>query len=468
VSDDQLERFRASGWHAARVDGHDPQAIALAIENARAATDRPSLIACRTIIGYGAPGKAGTAATHGSPLGEDEVKGARERLGWRHAPFEVPKPILASWRATGSRHAAAYERWQAAAERLDPAPREHLTAPINAEVGEKIAAAVRALKSDFGREAAKLATRQSSQKVLEKLVPVVPGLIGGSADLTGSNGTLTKLHTVVKPGDFSGNYIHYGVREHGMAAAMNGLSLHGGIVPYGGTFLVFSDYCRPSIRLSALMGKRVIYVMTHDSIGLGEDGPTHQPVEQLAALRAMPNINVFRPADSVECAECWEIALGTETTPSILALTRQGLPLLRTAHTDENLSRKGAYVLIEPKGRRDVTLIGTGSEVSLAVTAAKALQEQGIEAAVVSMPCWELFVDQDQGYQDAVLGTVPRVGVEAAVEFGWQKWLGPKGIFVGMHGFGASAPGEELYKHFGITAAAVEAAAHHLVGKSKK
>ncbi|HSA66433.1 MAG TPA: transketolase, partial [Methyloceanibacter sp.] len=468
VSDDQLERFRASGWHAARVDGHDPQAIALAIENARAATDRPSLVACRTVIGYGAPKKQGTAATHGSPLGEDEVKAARERLGWRHAPFEVPKPILASWRAAGSRHAAAYERWQDAAERLDPSAQEHLTDPIDGEVRAKIASAVRALKSDFSREAAKLATRQSSQKVLENILAVVPGLIGGSADLTGSNGTLTKLHTVVKPGDFSGNYIHYGVREHGMAAAMNGLSLHGGIVPYGGTFLVFSDYCRPSIRLSALMGKRVIYVMTHDSIGLGEDGPTHQPVEQLAALRAMPNINVFRPADSVECAECWEIALGTEATPSILALTRQGLPLLRTAHTDENLSRKGAYVLIEPKGRRDVTLIGTGSEVSLAVTAAKALQGQGIEAAVVSMPCWELFVDQDQGYQDAVLGTVHRVGVEAAVEFGWQKWLGTEGIFVGMHGFGASAPGEELYKHFGITAVAVEAAAHQLIGKSKK
>jgi transketolase len=298
-------------------------------------------------------------------------------------------------------------------------------------------------------------------------VPVVPGLIGGSADLTGSNGTLTKLHTIIKPGDFSGNYVHYGVREHGMAAAMNGLALHGGIVPYGGTFLVFSDYCRPSIRLSALMGKRVIYVMTHDSIGLGEDGPTHQPVEQLAALRAMPNINVFRPADSVECAECWEIAFQTGATPSIVALTRQGLPLLRTAHTGENLSAKGAYVLIEPKGRRDVTLIATGSEVSLAATAAKELSGDGIEAAVVSMPCWELFESQDQGYQDAVLGSAPRVGVEAAVEFGWQKWLGPKGIFVGMHGFGASAPAEELYKHFGITVAAVMTAARDVIGKSQ-
>jgi len=468
VSDDQIERFRASGWHTAKVNGHDPEAVALAVANAKSATDQPSLIACRTVIGYGAPNKQGTAATHGSPLGEEEIKGAREKLGWHHAPFEVPKPILMSWRAIGTRNATAFERWQAAFKRLDPAGRAHIIDPIDKDVRGQIAAAVKTLKSDFSRGAAKLATRQSSQKVLEKLVPIVPGLIGGSADLTGSNGTLTKLQTIVKPGDFSGNYVHYGVREHGMAAAMNGLALHGGIVPYGGTFLVFSDYCRPSIRLSAVMGKRVIYVMTHDSIGLGEDGPTHQPVEQLAALRAMPNINVLRPADSVECAECWELALGTEATPSIVALTRQRLPLLRTAHTNENLSARGAYVLVEAKGRRDVTLIATGSEVSLAVAAAKTLQGEGIEAAVVSMPCWELFAGQDQGYQDAVLGTAPRVGVEAAVDFGWQKWLGPRGIFIGMHGFGASAPSEELYKHFGITAAAVETVARDLVGKPKK
>ena len=468
VSDDQIERFRASGWHTAKVNGHDPEAVALAVANAKSATDQPSLIACRTVIGYGAPNKQGTAATHGSPLGEEEIKGAREKLGWHHAPFEVPKPILMSWRAIGTRNATAFERWQAAFKRLDPAGRAHIIDPIDNDVRGQIAAAVKTLKSDFSRGAVKLATRQSSQKVLEKLVPIVPGLIGGSADLTGSNGTLTKLQTIVKPGDFSGNYVHYGVREHGMAAAMNGLALHGGIVPYGGTFLVFSDYCRPSIRLSAVMGKRVIYVMTHDSIGLGEDGPTHQPVEQLAALRAMPNINVLRPADSVECAECWELALGTEATPSIVALTRQRLPLLRTAHTNENLSARGAYVLVEAKGRRDVTLIATGSEVSLAVAAAKTLQGEGIEAAVVSIPCWELFAGQDQGYQDAVLGTAPRVGVEAAVDFGWQKWLGPRGIFIGMHGFGASAPFEELYKHFGITAAAVETVARDLVGKPKK
>jgi transketolase len=467
VSDDQLERFRASNWHTARVDGHDAEAVALAIANAKSVTDRPSLIACRTIIGYGAPTKAGTAATHGSPLGEEEIMGARARLDWRHAPFEVPKRIVKSWREAGARHRAAYDAWSKAASRLDAASRAGLTDPIDEEVKGKIGAAIGAAKAAFVKDGAKLATRQSSQKVLEALVPVVPGLVGGSADLTGSNGTLTKLHSLVKPGDFAGTYIHYGVREHAMAAAMNGLALHGGIVPYGGTFLVFSDYCRPSIRLSALMGKRVIYVMTHDSIGLGEDGPTHQPVEQLAALRAMPNLYVMRPADSVECAECWEIALLSTKTPSILALTRQGLPLLRSSDGKENLSAKGAYVLVEAEGKRDVTLIGTGSELMLAVEAGNALAKEGIRAAIVSMPCWELFEAQDAAYRDQVLGQAPRVAVEAAVEFGWSKWVGAGGAFVGMHGFGASAPAQHLYKHFGITAEAVASAAKDVIGRKK-
>jgi transketolase len=468
VSDDQLERFRASNWHTARVDGHDMEAVALAIENAKSVTDRPSLIACRTIIGYGAPSKAGTASTHGAPLGADEVKGARERLNWHYAPFEVPEHILASWREAGARHRAAYEAWSKDASRLDHSARAGLTDPIDAGVKSKIEAAIAAAKSAFSQEGAKLATRQSSQKVLEKLVPVVPGLVGGSADLTGSNGTVTKLHSLVKPREFGGNYIHYGVREHGMAAAMNGMALHGGIVPYGGTFLVFSDYCRPSIRLAAMMGQRVIYVMTHDSIGLGEDGPTHQPVEQLAALRAMPNLNVMRPSDSVECAECWEIALLAKSTPSILALTRQGVPLLRNADTKENLSAKGAYVLIEAAGARDVTLIGTGSELVLAVEAAGKLAEQGIKAAVVSMPCWELFDAEPDAYRNEVLGTAPRVAVEAASEFGWAKWIGPDGAFIGMHGFGASAPAQDLYKHFGITAEAVALAAIEVLGRKSR
>jgi transketolase len=465
VSDDQLERFRASGWHVAAVNGHDPAAVALAIENARAVSDQPSMIACRTVIGYGAPNKAGTASTHGAPLGEEEVAGAREKLGWPHAPFEVPEEVLKRWRAAGMRNRAAYDKWMEAAGRLDATSRARLTDPIDAKVGEDIVRAVAGIKTDFAAEGAKLATRQSSQKVLERLMPVVPGLIGGSADLTGSVGTLTKQHGIVGPGDFAGSYIHYGVREHAMAAAMNGLALHGGLVPYGGTFLVFSDYCRPSIRLSALMEQRVIYVMTHDSIGLGEDGPTHQPVEQLASLRAMPQLRVMRPADSVETAECWELALLSKDRPTIMALTRQGVPLLRTTPTDDNLSAKGAYVLIEPEGGRDVTLLATGSEVSLAVDAAKRLQEEGIRAAVVSMPCWKLFEAQDAAYRAAVLGTVPRVGVEAAVAFGWDKWLGEHGAFIGMRGFGASAPAQDLYKHFGITPEAIAAAARDLVAR---
>jgi transketolase len=463
VSDDQLQRFSASGWHTAAVDGHDPEAVALAIENARNVTDQPSILACRTVIGYGAPNKQGTSSTHGSPLGDEEIACARESLGWSYPPFVVPYEILAVWREAGKRNRSAFDRWTEAAAKLDPDALTHLVDPVDTKVAAAISEAVAAIKADFAAEGAKLATRQSSQKVLERLVPVVPGLVGGSADLTGSVGTLTKQHGIVKTGDFAGNYIHYGVREHAMGAAMNGMALHGGIVPYAGTFLVFSDYCRPAIRLSALMEQRVVYVMTHDSIGLGEDGPTHQPVEQLAALRAIPNLNVMRPADSVECAECWDIALKSKSSPAIMTLTRQGLPLLRTAPTNENLCAKGAYVLIEPGGARDVTLLATGSEVSLAVEAAKLLGAAGVKAAVVSMPCWELFEAQEPAYKDAVLGSAPRVGVEAAVEFGWQEWLGPKGAFVGMHGFGASAPAGELYKHFGITPEAVAAAARELI-----
>ncbi|MEM8643783.1 MAG: transketolase, partial [Pseudomonadota bacterium] len=404
VSDNQLQRFGASGWHTAAVDGHDPEAVALAIENARSVTDQPSIIACRTVIGYGAPNKQGTASTHGAPLGDEEIAGARDALGWPHAPFVVPEEILAAWREAGQRNRAAFERWTETASKLDSEALAHLVDPVDERVTAAISEAVAGIKADFVAEGAKLATRQSSQKVLERLVPIVPGLVGGSADLTGSVGTLTKQHGTVKTGDYAGNYIHYGVREHAMGAAMNGMALHGGIVPYAGTFLVFSDYCRPAIRLSALMEQRVVYVMTHDSIGLGEDGPTHQPVEQLAALRAIPNLNVMRPADSVECAECWEVALNSKSTPTIMTLTRQGLPLLRTDATSDNLCARGAYVLIEPKGGRDITLLSTGSEVSLAVEASKALGAKGVKTAVVSMPCWELFEAQDSDYKEAVLG----------------------------------------------------------------
>jgi transketolase len=464
VSDDQLARFAASGWAAQRIDGHDPVAIAGAIEWARRA-DKPSLIACRTIIGYGAPAKQGKASTHGEPLGADEIKGARELLGWPYPPFEIPADVLGAWRAIGARGAEKRKGWEQRAHGLNPAQRASFGKPLDAAALKAAADAVAAVKSEFIATPPKLATRVASQKVLEKLVPVLPCLIGGSADLTGSNGTRTKHHTPVSAGSFGGNYIHYGVREHGMAAAMNGMALHGGIVPYGATFLTFTDYCRASIRLSALMQQQVVYVMTHDSIGLGEDGPTHQPVEHLASLRAMPNLNVFRPADPVEVAECWLLALEHVKTPSILALTRQAVPLLRTAGIGENLSAKGAYVLAETDGKRDATLLATGSEVGLAMEARKLLAEAGVAAAVVSMPCWELFAAQPVAYRQAVLGSAPRVGVEAAVAFGWERWLGEKGVFVGMDGFGASAPAPQLFEHFGITAAHVAAAARKLVGR---
>jgi transketolase len=464
VSDDQLKRFEACGWETSRVDGHDGQVVAAALKAAKG-SDKPSFIACKTIIGYGSPGKEGTAATHGAPLGHDEIAATREKIGWPHAPFDVPAEVLDTWRAAGARGAAERSAWEARAASLGAQEIARLSDPVDADVVKAITAAVAELKADFSSQAPKLATRVSSQKVLEKLVPLVPGIVGGSADLTGSVGALTSHHSDMKPNDFSGTYIRYGVREHGMAAAMNGMALHGGIVPYGATFLVFTDYCRPSIRLSALMQQRVIYVMTHDSIGLGEDGPTHQPVEHLASLRAMPNLNVFRPADALECAECWEVALTTPGTPSILALTRQGLATLRTQSETDNLCARGAYVLREAEGARDVTVLATGSEVEIAVSAAEALGKEGIRAAVVSMPCWEVFEAQDESYRSEVLGTAPRVGVEAACGLGWDKWTGPGGAFIGMSGFGASAPIDDLYTHFGITAEAVAKAAKRVCGK---
>ena len=463
-SDDQLKRFEACGWDTAHVDGHDMEGVADAIEEARG-SDKPTLIACKTVIGFGAPNKQGTSATHGAPLGSDEIAATREVLGWPYPPFEIPQDILDEWRAAGARGSMARAGWEKAASKLGAAERASMHDPIGDDALSRISAAVREIKTAFFKEASPLATRVSSQKVLEKLVPVVTSLVGGSADLTGSVGTKVSTHSPVRSDDFSGTYLHYGVREHGMAAAMNGMALHGGFVPYSGTFLVFTDYCRPSIRLSALMGIRVIYVMTHDSIGLGEDGPTHQPVEHLASLRAMPNLNVLRPADAAECAECWEIALSSKSTPSILSLTRQNLPFLRGEDSSDNLSARGGYVLREADGARDVTLIATGSEVSLALEAAEALAGEGCNAAVISMPCWELFTAQSDDYRAQILGQAPRIGVEAACGFGWEKWIGGDGIFIGMPGFGASAPITELYTHFGITSDAVVKAAKSLIEK---
>ena len=462
TSDDQVGRFEACGWHVLEVDGHDPAALAAAMQ-AACGSSRPSMIACRTVIGYGAPTKAGTAATHGAPLGDEEIAGARRQLNWEQPPFVIPDEVAKAWRKAGARGAADADAWEARLADAESGVRAQFQRAVDGALPAELADAVAALKRQFAADAPKMATRQASGKVLDRLTEVVPELAGGSADLTGSNNTRAAGHSDVAAGEFSGGYIRYGVREHGMAAAMNGMALHGGLIPYGGTFLVFTDYARPAIRLSALMGQRAIYVMTHDSIGLGEDGPTHQPVEHLAALRAMPNLNVFRPCDAVETAECWELALQARSGPSVLALTRQGLPTLRTVHRDENICARGAYRLSGPDAGRQVTLLASGSEVSIAVEAQAFLQKDGIAAAVVSMPCWELFERQPDDYRAAVLGDAPRIACEAASGFGWNRWTGEGGGFVGMQGFGASAPAAHLYEHFGITAEAVAGAARNLV-----
>ena len=450
VSDDQLARFAASQWHVQRIDGHCPDEIAAAITLANA-SGKPSLIACKTIIGFGAPNKQGTAATHGAALGAAEIAATREALEWPHAPFEIPADIASAWGAVGSKGSAAQDAWQ---ERLVASGKKAEFDRLSAgTLPDGWKDTLNAFKKKLSEDKPGWASRKSSQEVLNVLADAIPEMIGGSADLTGSNLTKAKSQQSVTSDDFSGAYMHYGVREHAMGAAMNGIALHGGFVPYGGTFFVFTDFCRPSIRLSALMEQRVIYVMTHDSIGLGEDGPTHQPIEHLAALRCMPNLNTFRPCDAVETAECWAISLETEKTPSVHCLSRQGLPVLRTTHTDENLSAKGGYVLAEADGERAVTLIATGSEVGLAMEARAELQKEGIYTAVVSMPCTELFDAQDADYKNSVLQpATQRVAIEAGMNFGWERYIGSEGIFVGMNSFGASAPAGDLFPHFKITA----------------
>ena len=450
-SEDVLKRFQAYGWAVRRVDGHDAGELAAAMSWAMR-NRKPTLIACRTIIGLGAPTKAGTAGSHGAPLGAAEAAAAKQALGWTAAPFEVPADIKALWEAAGRRGAGARRSWL---KRIAKHPqRTEFERAMAGRLPEAWNEALSTLRAQIAADKPKLATRVSSQKALEALVPSVPEMVGGSADLTGSNNTNVKGVPAIAPGNFSGRFVHWGVREHGMAAAMNGMALHGGIIPYSGTFLVFSDYLRPAVRLAALMRQRVIHVLTHDSIGLGEDGPTHQPVEHLASFRAMPNVHVFRPADAMETAECWELALRRADGPSLLALSRQNLPTLRT-DTAENRSARGGYVLAEADGARQATLIATGSEVSLAMTARDALQAAGIATAVVSLPCWELFAAQDDAYRAGVLGSAPRFGIEAAIGFGWERWLGADGVFIGMLGFGASAPADDLFKHFGITPEAV-------------
>jgi transketolase len=462
VSDDVVKRVAAHNWAVREVDGHDPEQLAAAL-SAATRSRKPTMIVCRTIIGLGAPTKAGTAGVHGSALGPAEAAAAKHLLGWTAPPFTVPDELGAKWHAVGERSAGTRRVW------LKRLATSNQRAEFERAMAGKLPAtwsdAVAAMKQEIADSKPKIATRQSGQKVLETLVAATPELVGGSADLTGSNLTLVKGQGIIAPGNFAGQYVHYGVREHGMAAAANGMALHGGVIPYTGTFFVFTDYMRPAIRIGALAHQRVIHVLTHDSIGLGEDGPTHQPVEHLASLRAMPNVHVFRPADTMETAESWELAVRRTDGPSLLVLTRQALPALRFSAT-ENLTARGGYVLAEAEGPRQATLIATGSEVSLAMEAREKLAADGIQAAVVSLPCWELFETQDPGYQASVLGTAFRVGIEAAGGFGWERWLGPDGMFIGMQGFGASAPADVLYKYFGITADAAAAAVRKRLGKS--
>lgn len=467
---DQRARFAAAGWKVLACDGHDPVEIEHAINEAKV-SDRPVLIDCKTHIGFGSPKKQDSASAHGSPLGPEEIAAVREIYGWPHKPFEIPEDVRADWLAAGQRGIATRHVWEGQMARLSSVKRDEFTRRLAGEAPKRLATTIRALKKQATEAKHKVATRRASEMVLEVVNPVMPETIGGSADLTGSNNTKTTDLGIFNPENRRGRYIHYGIREHGMAAAMNGLALHGGFRPYGGTFLVFTDYARGAMRLSALMGVPSVYVMTHDSIGLGEDGPTHQPVEHLSICRATPNTMTFRPADVVETAEAWELALTSRRTPSVLALSRQNLPLVRDKHTSKNLSAQGAYVLREAEGKRQAILLATGSEVEVALKARDLLQAEGIGTRVVSMPCMELFADQDEAYRRRVLpaGAV-RVAVEAAVRQPWDRWLlGERGReakagFVGMESFGASAPAERLYAEFGITAEAVAAKVKALLG----
>lgn len=464
VSDRVRLRFEAYGWEVQEVDGHDPHGVRAALQAARG-SDRPSLIACRTTIGFGAPSKAGSEKSHGAPLGPDEIRGVRESFQWPHEPFVIPEAVLQAWRAYGARGATDRRAWE---QRLAARPSATRAEFERLQAG-RLPDGWRGVIESFKRERIlappKIPTRKASQDVLSVLTAAVPELIGGSADLTGSNLTLTKTLVPIQAGQYDGRYLFYGVREFAMAAIMNGLALHGGFIPYGGTFLVFSDYMRNALRMAALMKLRVVFVLTHDSIGVGEDGPTHQPIEHLAMLRATPDLTVFRPADVIETAECWELALSGLDGPSVLALTRQPLPTVRTNTLVDNASAQGAYILEEAEGERQVTLIATGSEVSLAKRAREALVAAGLRTALVSMPCWELFDRQPEAYRRRVLGTSGlRVAIEAGSSMGWHRYVGTDGLILALDRFGQSAPGEVLFERFGFTSEAVVAAVRKRLG----
>jgi transketolase len=462
VSDsvDQVKRFQACNWNAMRVDGHDPKALLKAIRKAQK-SDKPTMIACKTTIGYGSPKRAGTSKAHGEPLGAEEIAGARAALNWPHEPFAVPQDILDTWRKAGRKGKRLAKAWRdEKLGKLDADKRAEFERRLAGDLSPALADVVRAAKQRLADDRTELATRKASEAAIGAIAPAVPELVTGSADLTGSNNTKVAATPAIGPGQYAGRFVHWGIREHGMAAAINGMALHGGYIPSGATFLVFADYCRPSLRLAALMKTRAIQVMTHDSIGLGEDGPTHQPVEHLASLRAIPNLLVFRPADQTETYECWQAAIEARNSPSILALTRQNLPAVRTSFVEENLCARGAYELAPAEGDAQVTIFASGSEVSVALAGRALLAEKGVAARVVSVPCMDLFFEQDEAYRARIIGTAPvRIGVEAAIRQGWDALIGEAGGFVGMTNFGESAPAAKLYQHFKITAQSVADAA---------
>ena len=462
-STDQIERFKAVHWNTIAIDGHDPEAIANAIEAAHA-SDRPTFIACKTVIGFGAPNKQGTHKVHGNPLGAEEIAAARKSLNWEAEPFVIPEDVLDAWRLAGLRSTKTRQEWEARLEAADGDKKAEFKRRFAGDLTGNFDSSIDAFKKKVAANNPTVATRKASEDALEVINGILAETIGGSADLTPSNNTKTSQMKSITPTDFSGRYLHYGIREHGMAAAMNGIALHGGLIPYAGGFLIFSDYCRPSIRLAALMGIRVVHVLTHDSIGVGEDGPTHQPVEQIAALRAIPNLLVFRPADETETAEAWQFALHQKNRPSALALTRQNLAPARKDYEEKNLVSYGAYELVSASDAK-VSIFASGSEVEIALKAAADLKVKGISTRVVSVPCFELFKEQPETYRKAIIGNSPvKVGVEAAIRQGWDYFIGNDGAFIGMNSFGASAPAKDLYKHFGITAEAVVAAAEEKLG----
>ncbi|WP_375670703.1 transketolase [Bartonella sp. SD1336NMGDW] len=467
-STDQIARFKASGWETHKVNGHDQAAIARAIEAAQN-SDKPTLIACKTTIGFGAPNKAGTNKVHGSPLGAREITETRIALGWDAEPFIIPADILDNWRLASLNAAKKRQKWEAKFADLPVSERVEFERLMRGDLVGGFDGAIDTYKQKLVEERPVVATRKASEMALEVINGVVTETIGGSADLTGSNNTKSSQMKSISAEDFSGRYLHYGIREHVMGAVMNGLALYGGFIPYGGTFLCFSDYMRPAMRLSSLMGLRVIYVMTHDSIGLGEDGPTHQPVEHLACLRAIPNHLVFRPADAMETVECWQLALKARKTPSTLALSRQNLPLLRQEYEEENLCMLGAYEFLTASDDAQVTLFASGSELQIAVEAHAVLEEKGIPTRVVSVPCFELFSQQSLSYQRALIGEAPiKIAIEAAVAQGWDRFIGCDGVFIGMEGFGASGTIDALYAHFGITCENVVATVEKELGKIKE